>query len=408
MASLPPPSPLSRFGMILLGGALLLVLGLLWFAQHLADRRGQGMAAAGSSPWKKIPATVGNGVIRPEAVAEKTPLPPGRQPPEKEDAKKEAVRQLNGIIGNALAVLRDPANPNKLAALDALREALRRAEPAVAIAATRQFLATREDAPTGLRFKVGPNGALAEAPTLRTFLMDQLGSISGQAGVADAAEVGRETLATKTSPDEWALAMRNVAWADPQGSGDYLAAKARELITYTPWRQQPSGGYLEAFDVAAYSGDPTLLNDLAPLAAAASPVQQAALIAMDRLSATAPGKVSAYLNANPGILSDLPMVRADYMGKVDLSDPAQNAQAEAYLRRGDVSMEEKDKFLARLALPAGFVSDNLLTPAQSQNNNLVVHRTMVNQAATDWLNSGRFPALQDPLQKLVTSTAPGP
>ena len=100
---------------------------------------------------------------------------------------------------------------------------------------------------------------------MRTFLMDELGTISQEAGTTDAAEVARATLDTKGSADEWAMAMRNLAWADPDGSKSLLAAKARELIEYAPWQAAPSGGYLEAFDAAAYAGDPSIINDLAPL-----------------------------------------------------------------------------------------------------------------------------------------------
>ena len=128
---------------------------------------------------------------------------------------------------------------------------------------------------------------------------------------------------------------------------------------------------------------------------------------MDRLSALAPGAAANYLNAHPDLLADRPLVRADYMGKLDLSNSAQQADAVAYLQRGDVSLEEKSKFLARLGLPAGFVSNNLLTPAQTQPADLSTHRAVVNQTATNWLNSGQFPALQAPLQKLVAFTAPG-
>ena len=364
MASLQPPSPWSRFGMIVLGVGVVLILGLLWVAQHLPAPHKSAATPVASSDKKNAlspGATTGSPASTPAVVMEDTAA-------RKAAAAKEAIAQLNKMIGAALAVLRDPANPNKQAALDALRSAIQQADPLVAIAAIRQFLASKEDAPTGLRFKVGQGGGLVEAPSLRTFLMDQLGSISTQAGTVDAAEVGRDTLSAMTSPDEWAVAMRNVAWSDPAGSKAFLAGKARELIDYAPWQQLHTGGYMEAFDVAAYSGDASLLSDLAPLAHEPSALQQAALVAMDRLSALSPDKVSSYLNSHSDLLSDLPLIRADYMGNVDLSDPAQLAQAEVYLQRPDVSLEEKTKFLARLGLPAGFVSNNLLTPPQTQTN----------------------------------------
>jgi hypothetical protein len=177
------------------------------------------------------------------------------------------------------------------------------------------------------------------------------------------------------------------------------------MLNYAPWQQNPSGGYLEAFDAAAYSGDSSLTGDLAEMATSSSPAKGAALVALERLSALAPEGVSSYLNSNPGVLSDLPMLRADYMGNVDLSDPAQEAQAEAYLARDDVSDAEKEKFLGRLGTPAGFVSDTLLTPPDTTSMPLSQHQAMVNRAASAWLASGSYPTLTATLQQLVQRTA---
>ena len=314
------------------------------------------------------------------------------------------LEELRRSLEAALAVLRDPNNPNKARALEALRAAIAAMDPKVAIAAIREFLKAGEDAKTGLRFQVGEGGVLTQAPSFRTFLMDQLGSLSQEAKTADAAEVAKETLSATASADEWAVAMRNLAWADPAGSKPYLAQKVREMLANAAWQQNPSGGYLEAFDVAAYAGDASLTPALASLAATPSPLRQAAQVALERLSATAPAQMSEYLNQNPTVLSDLPMLRADYMGNVDLADPAQDAQAQAYLARPDVSDAEKIKFLNRLAMPAAFVSDTLLTPPQAAIP-LVEHAAVVNSAATSWLASGSFPTLTAPLQSLIQRTA---
>ncbi len=382
----PVLSPLTRLGIFLLLAGVAIIFGLLGVLKWLpAGKPGQQTMPANAAGQR------GGASSRPtNALVVQGPT----------------VEELGRSIAAALAVLNDPNNPNKAQALAALRSALAGADPKVALAAIRQFLQTGQDGKTGLRFKVGEGGVLAEAPTLRTFLLDQLGTLSTEAKTSDAADVAQEILGSKTSADEWALALRNIAWADPNGSKTLLAAKAREMIGYQPWQQNPSGGYLEAFDVAAYSGDASLVGDLAPLAKTATPLQRAAEIALERLSALAPAQVSSYLNANPGVLADLPLLRADYMGNVDLSDPAQEAQAEAYLRRSDVTEAEKEKFLARLATPAGFVSNNLLTPPDIATTSIFAHRTTVNQAASSWLASGAFPALAVPLQTLVQNTAP--
>ena len=86
-------------------------------------------------------------------------------------------------------------------------------------AAIRAFLDSKIDAPTGQGFKVGQHGFLAEAPTLRTWLLDYLGQIDPAA----AAEYARVILSTSDLPDEWALALRNLALGD-------TSADARALL----------------------------------------------------------------------------------------------------------------------------------------------------------------------------------
>ncbi len=68
--------------------------------------------------------------------------------------------------------------------------------------------------------------------------------------------------------------------------------------------------------------------------------------------------------------------------------------------------DEKVKFLERLATPASFVSNNLLTPPQVQTTPLLERRATVNQVASGWLSSGQYPTLQPALQSLVSDTAP--
>ena len=387
------PSPLSRFAIFLLAGGLALVLGMLGFLHHVEETR---------SVTFKSPPDAGKISGAKDGRAAATGNPSASAKP----AVDPAVARLVQTISEALGVLRDPHNPNKKAALDALRESLTHAEPKVALAAIRQFLAGGENADTGQGFRVGEGGVLAEAPTLRTFLMDQLGTISRDAGTADAAEEARATIAANTSPDETALAMRNLAWTDPDGSKATIAAAERAMLANNAWRQSPTAGYLESFDVIPYTGDVSTMDDLANLARTPSALQQAALVALERLSAMDPADVSSYLNAHPDILSDRPMLRADYMGNVDLSDPAQRAQAEAYLARTDVTDAEKDKFIARLVTPAGFVSNNLLTPATIAVS-IPAHQALVNQVAGQWLASGQYPAQAVALQNAVTNTSAG-
>ena len=391
MATFQSPSPLTRFGIFVLAAGVVLIFAFWGLLHYLSGHSSVALRVKDSRPVASAPAA--------------TSTPAALSPADA--ARAEAGARLNETMAQALAVLRDPHNLNKKAALDVLKKELRAADPKVAVAVIRQFLTSKQDAPTGLGFKVGDNHELDDAPTMRTFLMDQLGDISLGAGLGDAAEVARTTLETKDSADEWAVAMRNLALADPDGSRAFLAGKAKELITDPNWQGAPSTGYLEAFDVAAYASDPTVIQDLSPLLSSTSgSLGRASRIALQRLSALAPDQVASYLNSNPNVLSDYPLLRADYMGSLNLSSPEQLSEAEAYLGRADVSDAEKSKFIAREALPAGFVSDTLVTPSNIVQMPINDQRALVNQTASQWLASGKYPNLQTALQNAVNSTAP--
>ncbi|HYR59704.1 MAG TPA: hypothetical protein VEO95_13780, partial [Chthoniobacteraceae bacterium] len=244
--------------------------------------------------------------------------------------------------------------------LGALKAALLAADPAEAIAAIRRFLRTGRDAATGQEFTIAAGGTLSGAPTLRLMLLDVLGQIARKSRSDAASAVAREILADKSSADEWALALRNVAWTEPQPR-TFLADKMREMLRYEPWRAAPSAGMLEALDVVVFTKDASLVPDLDQARAAGNELAHAADIALDRLAEAAPLNVLTFLNTHPAQLNDRPFLRADYFAKADLSDGAQRAQIEIYLGRPDISLAEKSKLLRALTALASFVGDSLLT-----------------------------------------------
>jgi hypothetical protein len=287
--------------------------------------------------------------------------------------------------------------------LEALRQKLLGADPRVAIAAILEFLRSGDDAATGLEFGLGPGGLLSGAPTMRTFLMDLLGQISRNTGSDAAASFARTVLQTKTTPEEWALSLRNIGWHEPTATA-YLSSKMREMLAEPVWTATPSPGLLEAFDVIVFSGDPTWIPALAEMARGTggglTDLQRAALVALDRLSESSPLAVMNFLNANPGELADKPMLRADYYAKVDLTQPAQQTALEAYLSRQDVGLDEKTKLIKELAAPASFISDSLLTkPLVVQNEN-ARQQALVKTLST-WANSNRFPQLTGAIQQVL-------
>jgi hypothetical protein len=283
--------------------------------------------------------------------------------------------------------------------LDWLRRRLLAAEPGEALAAIAAFLGTGKDARTGESFTIGKGGELSGAPTFRVALLDLFGRICRDNGSNEAGIFSRSLLERKTSADEWAVALRNIAWSTP-GDRSYLAGKIREMFAYQPWRQQPSAGYLEAFDIAVFSRDVTLVTELGDMVQSEDDAtKRAAAIALDRFSEMAPLDVMTYLNGHPSEFSDRPFLRADYYSRADLSQAAQRTAVETYLARPDVSVEEKSKLLSTFASPGSFVGDTLVTsPAPDE---ISPQRTAgLQQAVDDWLKTNRFPNLSVPLANL--------
>ena len=294
-------------------------------------------------------------------------------------------------IDDLLAKLRrNGVNASDLAALR--RELF--ANPAAGIAAIRRFLATGEDSATGQRFAVGAGGTLEGSPTLRIFLLDVLGQLSHTAGGGAGAEVAREILAKKESPDEWAVALRNLAWDEPK-SLPFIAEKMHEMLAYEPWTATPTSGLLEAFDVIVFSGDASFMPTLSNFAHGGNTaLQRAATVALDRLAENSPLAVMNYLNANPTTIADLPFVRADYFAKANLGNSEQRKAVEVYLDRADVTDAEKVKFLHAIASPGSFVSDSLLTTSRPPDD-AGARYAGIAAATAEWTRANRFPALGD-------------
>ena len=136
-------------------------------------------------------------------------------------------------------------------ALAQIRAELSSASSNQAAAVIRRFLDDKADATTGQGFRLGGGGLLEEAPTFRVFLLDYLQRVDPAA----AADCARSILSSTDSSDEWAVALRNLAAGDSSAAGRaLLEQKAGELLRNEAWQQDPSAGYLEAFDVAVYPG----------------------------------------------------------------------------------------------------------------------------------------------------------
>ena len=297
-----------------------------------------------------------------------------------------------------LANASDAASQKQALAL--LRQTLASSPASEASAAIRRFLDSKADAATGQGFKIGAKGFLNEAPTLRTFLLDYLGQIDPVA----AAEYARVILSSKDSPDEWAVALRNLAAGDPSADGRaLLQQKAGEMLQYGPWQQNPSTGYLEAFDVAVFLGGTGLVPALTELVRLQDnpAVAHAAYLALDRLAINEPAALLGALEADPDLMQGREQTRADYFARADVRDPQQRQVLESYLLDPRTSPQELQQFAGLFPNANYMVSQNLLTPTPTPDHAALTSRDAASlQAVQAWLADPRFASLQRPLQKV--------
>jgi hypothetical protein len=336
-----------------------------------------------------------------------TPVRPTTEPGAPATAQSNLVAstsppgKLMGACECALTGLREAhdsaaARPQ----LAELRHALAAMPAEAASAAIRQFLDSKADAPTRQGFQIGGNGLLDEAPSLRTFLLDYLERVDPAAAAAYA----RVILSRMDSPDEWAVALRNLAAGDTSAAGRaLLQQKTAELLCYEPWQQDPSAGYLEAFDAAVFLGGTNLAPALADLVRRQDnpAVAHAAYLALDRLVIKDTGQLLAALAAAPELMKGREATRADYFARADVRDPQQRQVLENYLLDPGRSAAELAQFAGVFPNANYMISHNLLTPTPTPDHAALASQDAASlQAVQEWLTDARFAQLQRPLQQL--------
>lgn len=368
----------------------LVLLGVVWWlvARARQDRLGGSSPQPGSSP----SAPPAEGGVR------------DQRPVSNRASGKEDIPRL---LSRAVDVMRRGNQADTDDMLGQLDEMLApwRNDPETAIAAILAFLRTGQDASTGRGFVIGQGGILAEATTLRVYLMDKLGVLSRKVDGGQALTAARETLQDFGSADEWAVSMRNIAWFDPASRG-FLQDRVNAMIRHPGWLAQPTTGMLEAFDIIVHTGAMTAVTELNRfISDPASPLARASGVALDRLATLHAMELTAFLNQQPELLAAAPLMRADLFARADLRDPGQRQQLETYLLRGDVEASERRKFFGSLVQSGRFVSHNLVTPyippetpAQAGSRLETLTRTVY-----EWMRDGRFKALEGELATLGTT-----
>ncbi len=289
-------------------------LALIAIAVHLAPRR-QGSGTARENREGERPSSALTEKSRSSGIA--------RLAAADDDRTGEPLRSIT----SAAAALRESPDAGPPASiLRDLGKRLRSGDPAAVSSALRTYLESGDDADTGLPFSVSAGGNLGSAPGLRMFLLDMLPSVDPELALA----VSREVMDRRTSADEYAIALRNLAWSDLDGD---LAAEFAErfsrMVREKPWRERAAPGFLETMDAALLLPPDEGAAILLEVKAAATDqprLSRACMIALDRIVTRDPSLLAAL------DLGDLdPEQRASLMSRLDLTDAPQRARFTAYL-----------------------------------------------------------------------------
>ena len=310
-----------------------------------------------------------------------------------------------------------------LAALQDLKKQVHDLPPDVAAATLVALLRSGEDAPTGLGFVVGDEGVLAESPRYRVALLDLLGQTDPDTAVA----YSRSILAETTQPDEYALALRNLAWLDHEGTlTAEVSSRFSAMLDRTDWLAAPTTGYLEAFDIAVAVGGNAMISELSSVlrltthdpAVDRAKIDRAAFIALDRIMQREPDSIAALFTADPTFLDFAPNHRASLLSRLDPASPSGQKTLRTYLQSIPPAGEELAYFIKIFPNPNSFEGNRLVTSWETSSTP-TTSITRRDQAALAFvetlLTESTYVDLAPPLQTLRTrlltlhaSSRPGP
>ncbi len=304
------------------------------------------------------------------------------------------MRFEDGLV--QLSATSDQKTSRKI--LSDLRAYLDLLPPDVASREVQAFLSTSKDALTKLDMTVKPGGMLGDASSLRVFFLDYL----GQADPAAAGKLAQQILNIPTSADEWAVSLRNYAWSNRSPEAyNYLRSKARQLIGNRQWQQNPSSGYLEAFDVIVYARGYELTPQLAELMEHREnrALAHAAYLTLDRLTINDPAAALTALGAQPELMKGRELTRANFFARADVRDLAQKSLLERYLLAPGRSVQELQTFSGIYPNANYMISNNLLTPTSTPTQaQLVAGDRAALEIIEEWLLDPRFSKLQSHLE----------
>lgn len=275
-------------------------------------------------------------------------------------------------------------------------------DPIVGAQTLISFLESGRDAATGLDFRVGQGGELSEAPSLRVSAIDLL----GRTGSPEAADYSMSVMDDTTASDEYAVALRNMAWGTSDGTE--VGVRFSEMLDRDEWLEDPTAGFMEAFDVAVAVGGPQMVAELslivlgeADLADGERAVlNQPAFIALDRLMLRDPGAVATAFRDDPELLSWAPVQRASLLSRADVSNPSQRDMLGNYLSSTPITGEELAYFINIFPNVNG-VDGNRLVTEGAEIRNVARIDTATLAVLREWVVDPRFSNVRPAIASII-------
>ncbi len=380
------------------------VLGLVWPRQ--TSTAPTSSASTGQNPSVGVPSLSSPRPAEQPAAASSAPA-------ENADLPAPALDPtVHAALGAFLAELKSGRldRATVLARLKALKAAIHALPPDVAAATLIAWLDAAQDAATGLSFQVGPEGVMSETPTFRTALLDWLGQTDPSASL----EYSRDLLAANPRAEEYALALRNIAWLNPDGEQtSTLRQGFLQLLNNPELTANPSPGYLESFDIAVAVADAGLVRDLLAYQGARTGndyLSRATFIALDRIMLRSPEVILDVFAANPAFLSDQPNWRASLLARLDPSDPKHVEQLNNYLLKTPHTEAELNYFSSIYPLANFFEGNRLVTDWETVNQKQTIPErdASASKLVTSLVADPAYKKVADSLNKILKRLGPPP
>lgn len=268
-----------------------------------------------------------------------------------------------------------------------------------------EVLRSGEDAFLFGRFSPGGDGFLSSYPTVRAALLDLLEKLNPDQAIV----MSKEILDTSENPDEWALSLRTLTrHGTSVEDREFLQLKVQDLLHQQSWLEEPSFGFLHAFDAAVLSGRIQTLERLGELAGAPPnrAVGHAAILSVDRFFQTNSTAGVAFVSDHPEFLGNASGFRASLMARANPTDLRAMAATEAYLESPSFTEAEKRTFFEVFPNFNSTFSHNLIAQSRLLSRPEMRERGVAAfTRLSNWLSDHRYPEFEDEINSAVIRLA---